>query len=428
MPRDNILIRRRPVLTGTAATIAVGALTGSALAAPNIAKRRTIKIGLVAPLTGPLAISFRPNGPFIIKLMDRLLGGQISIHGTKHPYEILLRDSQSDPNRASELAQNLIFNEHVDIMTASSAPETVNAASDQCEANGMPCIATASPLEPFYFGRGAPKDGFKWTYDFFFSFHEDAMAQMAAWNHIPTNRVLGVLWPNNANGQTDERHLPPLFKKERYKLVNPGLLDLSTNFNFQIAAFKAAGVEVVNGVLPPPQFITFWNAAAQQNFQPKIVGVAESVAFFSEVAPLGPRAYNLMVEVTWSPAFPYKSPLTGLTSPELAHAYIKATRREWSMLLGYPYALLEVAFHALQTAQDLDKRSSIRDAIAQMKYESLVGPIDFRSGPFPNTSQTPLAIGQWRKGAEFPLVPVVVDNTYAPDIPIQAAPEPIRYT
>ena len=41
--------------------------------------------------------------------------------------------------RASEVAAQLINNDKVDIMVASSTSDTVNPVSDQCEVNGVPC-------------------------------------------------------------------------------------------------------------------------------------------------------------------------------------------------------------------------------------------------------------------------------------------------
>ncbi|MGH7917914.1 MAG: ABC transporter substrate-binding protein, partial [Candidatus Binataceae bacterium] len=332
-------IGRRPLLLGAAAAVAASSLGRHAIAAPNVAKRRLIKIGLVAPLSGSLADTYLPIGPFLIDQIKRHLGNSVSIQGTKHPYEIITRDTQSDPNRASEVAQHLIFNDRVDIMTALFSPAVVNPVANQCEANGVPCIATANPLESFYFGRGAPKNGFEWTYDFFFSFNQVDHAVVAEWEHVVTNKTVGIMWPNDADGQGDARTLPPILKKYAYQMVNPGFFDPSTSsFAAQVVKFKAEGVEIVNGIMSPPNFITFWNECSQQRFRPKIVRVAKSTEFFSVVKPLGKRAENLSIEVTWSPAFPYKSGLTGITCPDLARTYTEATHREWSTLLGYPHA------------------------------------------------------------------------------------------
>ena len=52
--------------------------------------------------------------------------------------QILNRDSQSNPNRASEVAAQLINNDKVDIMIASSTSDTTNPVADQCELAGVP--------------------------------------------------------------------------------------------------------------------------------------------------------------------------------------------------------------------------------------------------------------------------------------------------
>ena len=46
----------------------------------------------------------------------------------------------------------------------------------------------------------------------------------------------------------------------------------------------------------------------------------------------------------------------------------------------------------------------------------------------PNTAQTPLAIGQWRKGTKYPLDLLVVENSAGPEIKIQSKPQPIKWS
>lgn len=414
---------RRQVIAG----IAGGAAAASfGLPMPAIAAPKTVKIGLVAPKTGQLAIFYK-EVPFVLEQIKKHTGGQITLNGQKHAYEFVIKDSQSNPNRASQVAQDLIFNDKIDLMTTFATPETVNPVSDQCEANGMPCVATDCPLESYYFGRGAPKKGFDWTYCFFFSLHEQAPASIHEWDQIPTNKVVGALWPNDDDGHAYANTYPPLLKAKGYKVVDPGRFDMPSNYSAQIAAFKAANVEVISGVLPPPEFFKFWNAAAQQGFKPKIAWIGKATEFPPAVTPLGKRAENLSIEIWWTPASPYVSGLTGISSKDLAATYEKASGEQWSMTLGIRHALFETAFEALRKAKDLE-HGSVRDAIKNMQYKSIVGPIDFKKGgPFPNTAQTPLAIGQWRKGTKHPLELLVVDNTAAPDIKIQSKPQPIKW-
>ena len=97
------------------------------------------------------------------------------------------------------------------------------------------------------------------------------------------------------------------------------------------------------------------------------------------------------------------------------------------MTLGFRHALFETAFDAFKRTQDLDDPASIRDAISKMDYASIVGPISFTKGPYPNTCATPLVIGQWKKGTKFPFDLVNVDNTTAPNIPVGGKMTPIVY-
>src|SRR5208337_1392252 len=112
-------------------------------------------------------------------------------------------------------------------------------------------------------------------------------------------------------------------------------------------------------------------------------------------------------------------------SQELSDAYEKATSKQTSMTLGFRHALFETAIDALKRTQNLDDPGSIRDAIAKMDYASIVGPISFAKGPYPNCCQTPLVIGQWKKGNTFPFDLLNVDNTTAPNIPVGGQMTPI---
>jgi branched-chain amino acid transport system substrate-binding protein len=405
---------RRQFLLTTAAGVATAGFASSASAAV-----KTVKIGLVVPQTGPLAI-FSEQVPWVVEQVMKATNGHVSIAGVSHPLEILVRDSQSNPNRASEVAKALILQDKVDIVTACATPETVNPVADQCELAGVPCLSDDAPLEPYFFGRnGDPAKGFDWTYHFFFSATNLAEAYFASWDQVPTNKVIGALWPNDNDGQAFSKIFTALAAKKGYKIVDPGRIDLPAgNYNAQIAAFKAANVEILSGVLPPPEFTAFSSAAAQQNFRPKIVAVAKATEFPAAVAPLGDRAIGLSVEVWWSPTHPFKSGLTGQSSQQLAAAYEAASGKQWSMPLGFRHALFEVAIDALKRTRNIEDPASIRDAIAATDYASIVGPINFKKGPFPNTSRTPLVIGQWRKGEKFPLSLVNVDNTTAPEIPV----------
>lgn len=423
-------MNRRQVVTGIAAGAAANAspvFLTRALAAP-----RTIKIGLVQPSTGPLAF-FTEHMPFVLEQVKKATGGNVTINGAQHPIEIVIKDSQSNPNRAAEVTQELILQDEVDIVATFATPETVNPVSDQCEVNGVPCISNDAPLEPYFFGRnGDPKVGWDWTYHYFFSGQELAASMVPYWKKLKPGGVIGGLWPNDGDGiaQSDKAHgFPPFFEQNGFKVVDPGRFDMpSSNYNAQIGAFKAAGVNIVQGVLPPPEFTTFWNGAAQQGFQPEVVYVGKACEFPAAMEPLGDRALGLTVEVWWSKFHPYSSGMTGQSSMELADAYEAASGRQWSLPLGFRHSLFEIILDTLKRTQNPDDKGSIRDALKATSYKSVVGTIDFSKGPFPNTALTPLVVGQWTKGSKYPLELAIVDNTTTPEVPLNGEPTPIKYS
>ncbi len=415
---------RRQVIQG----IGASGLIATSIARPAFSAPKTIKIGLVQPSTGPLAF-FTEQMPFTIDQVKKATGGSIKINGTSHPFEIVIKDSQSNPNRAAEVAQELILRDKVDIIATYATPETVNPVSDQCELNGVPCVSNDAPLEPYFFGRkGDPKKPFDWTYHFFFSGQQLAGSLVPYWDRLKTNKIVGGLWPNDGDGIAQSHAFPPFFKSKGYTAIDPGRFDMpASNYNAQITKFKAEHVDIVQGVLPPPEFTGFWNGAAQQGYQPKIVYVGKACEFPEAIYPLGQRAEHLTTEVWWSKFHPFKSGLTGVSSHDLADQWEKVSNKQWSLPLGYRHALFEVVIDVLKRTQDLGKAASIRDAIRTTKYDSIVGHIDFRTGPFPNCAQTPLVIGQWFKGKKFPFEMSIVDNATAKEIPTQAEPQLIAY-
>ena len=392
---------RESATTGLAALAAPHLL----LARPARTIGRTIKMGFVAPRTGVLG-RFGEANDFIISHIRKLVAGGLVINSVSHPVQILEKDSQSNRARGGEVAMELIKTEHIDLMLASSTGETVNPVSDACEANGVPCITTDCPWQSYFFGRGGKTDkGFRWTYHFFWGL-EDLISVFAnMWTDISTNRVVGALWPNDAEGvaYSDAKFgFPGTLQARGFKLVDPGRFERTAqDFSEQIRKFKDEKVEILTGVLPPPVFAAFWKQAAEAKFAPKIATVAKALLFPAAVEALGPRGADLTTEIWWSPSFPFKSGLTGENAAELCAAYEDETQKQWTQPIGFHHALFEVALDVLKRSKDVDSPGSILDAIRATKYDSIVGHIAWEGQPVPNVTKTTLVGGQWIPGFKF---------------------------
>ncbi len=123
-------VSRRAVLKTSAATGA--ALAAGSVFAPAVHAAKSISIGYVSPQTGPLAAFGEADNFVISNFLDTVKGG-IKVGGATLPVEVAVKDSQSNPNRAAEVAKELIVSNKIDLMLVASTPETTNPVSTQCE-------------------------------------------------------------------------------------------------------------------------------------------------------------------------------------------------------------------------------------------------------------------------------------------------------
>ncbi|HTV29419.1 MAG TPA: ABC transporter substrate-binding protein [Xanthobacteraceae bacterium] len=398
------------------------------------AATKVIKIGMVTPETGPIAAFGEPS-KWVAEGVTKFLGDGIMVAGQKHRVEILNRDSQSNPNRASEVAAQLINNDKIDIMVASSTSDTTNPVADQCELNGMPCITSDDPWQAWFFGRkGNPKKGFEWTYHFFWGFDQVANMFAEMWKSIPTNMKVGLMLTNDPDGiaaSNPEHGMAATIKGHGFDVNFLGLYPpLSDDFTAQITQLKNMNAEIACGIFNPPQFAIFWTQCAQQGYKPKIVTPPKALLFPTAVEALGDRGAGMSTEVWWSHHHPFKSGLTGQTAQEYCDAYEKASGKQWTQPLGFKLANLGVAIDALKRAKKLEPKA-IRDAIAQTDYQSIVGPITWKGGPtnpVPNVCTTPLVGGQWEKGTKWKYDLNIVFNKTAPEIPLDRPFTAIQYS
>jgi len=426
MIRGGVISRRRALQLAAAGVVASPAVIGRARAAG-----KTIKVGFISPETGPIA-SFGSADEFIVAGIRKVIGDGIVIGGEKYPVEILVRDSQSNPSRAAEVAAELITKEKVTLMLASSTADTVNPVADQCEVNGVPCITTDTPWDAYFFGRGGdPAKGFDWTYHFFWGGPQLVDTFTGLWNSIETNKIVGALWSNDSDGvalSNGEHGLPVAFKKAGYQIVDAGLFTpLSNDFTAQIAKLKAGKCEIVTGIFLPPDFATFWAQCAQQGYKPKAATIAKALLFPASIEALGDRGVGLSSEEWWSPDHPFKSGLTGQSAADLCADFTKATGKQWVQPIGFKHALLEVGLDVLKRTKKVGDPESIIEAAKATDYQSIVGPVSWKTGPMKNCATTPLVGGQWVKGKQFKYDIKIVNNTAYPGIPTVAKFEPIAY-
>jgi branched-chain amino acid transport system substrate-binding protein len=427
--------RRFMQLAGLSGAAALAGCRDSGGGGGGDAAARTVKLGYVTPKTGSLA-GFGEADDYVLGSMQEIFRDGLRIGGTSYPIQIVPKDTQSDPNRAATVAGDLINTDKVDIVLVSSTPETTNPVTGQCEANGVPCISTVAPWQPWFLGQqqdpANPKP-FTWAYHFFWGLEDIESVFADMWSQVPNNKVVAGLFPNDGDGNAwgdPKLGFPAYFGPKGYEIVDPGRYqNLTEDFSSQISEFKQAGAEILTGVPLPPDFTNFWKQASQQGFQPKIASVGKALLFPASVEALGDIGEGMSTEVWWSPNHPFKSSLTGVTAKQLADDYTAKTGKQWTQPIGFVHALFEVAADSLKRAGNPDDREAIAGAIKGSNLDTIVGHIQWTGKPFPNVAKTPLVGGQWRKGSgnvKFDLV--IVSNKDHPDIPAAGELVTIPYT
>ncbi len=423
--------------TAAATTTTAGATTTTA---GEPAAGREIKIGFVAPLTGPLA-SFGVADRYCLERWEEyVVDGLDCGDGKTHPIKFYLEDSQSDTNRAAQVAGDLILNEKIDVMMVASTPETVSPVADQCEALSVPCYSNDAPWQAYFFGRGADVDTpFKWTYHHFWGLEDIIAVYLAAWEKSGTNKIVGAMWPNDSDGNAfsdPNTGFPAAIIPLGYTIVDPGRYQNgSEDFTAQISQFKNEGCEIITGVPIPPDFTNFWKQATQQGFQPKVGSIAKALDLPMGVEALGDAGNNFTVECQWTPRMPFKSSLTGETCQAFADEFEKRAGIQWAQYLLH-YAVFEVVADALGRCADVDDKEAIIEAIGSTKLDTLAGPVDFTAPvemgtmrPVQNVYRSPLVTGQWVQGVSenYKYEFVVVDNTNYPTIEVEHELLPLEY-
>lgn len=403
-------LSRRQFTQGVAAAVATSAV-------PLAFAADTVKIGYVSPQTGPLA-PFGEADKWVIDQIKLAFKDGIGIGGKKYAVQIILKDSQSNPNRAGEVANDLILKDRVALVLTAGTPETANPVSDACELNEIPCISSVVPWQSWFFGRkGDPAKGFNWTYHIFWGL-EDVIANYTnGWKSVQTNKKVGGLFPNDGDGNAwgdKELGFPKPLAQMGFTLTDPGRFQSGTqDFSAQIAAFKKDEVEIVTGVVIPPDAKTFLTQARQQGFRPKVITLGKALLFPSAVDALGELGDGLSTEVWWSPWHPFTSSLTHQSAKALADAYEASTKKQWTQPIGFAHALFEVAAAALSKARSPGAKD-VRDAVVGTQVSTVVGPVKFGGqGPFKNISKTPLVLGQWNKGKKYKYEITIVNNEEA---------------
>jgi branched-chain amino acid transport system substrate-binding protein len=389
----------------------------------------SITIGWIHPLTGGLA-GFGAADNFVISKIMQTAPYKNGFKIGSKTYDVTIKsyDTQSSPARAGQLAQQAINADKVDLLLASSTPETVNAVSSAAETLGTPLICSNIPWESWYlnlFPKGNPQHATeKATYVVMYFLGAEHLVEcfIPMWNRVHsqlhTNKIVAAAFPNDSDGNAFRAVFPPIAKSAGYDMVlSAPYTDGTTNYSSMISQFKSSGADFFTNVPLPPDFATMWKQAVQQGFKPKLATVAKVLLFPPDAYALGSLVNNVATDTWWVPSMPWTSSFTGETCQQMANDFAASGGGQSNANISN-YSLFEAAHAALTAVSDPHDKAEVANAIHNVNIMALAGPLDWTSpkAPAPGVVITPPVGIQWQTGTKYPLEAKVVDNTLNPQV------------
>jgi branched-chain amino acid transport system substrate-binding protein len=402
-----------------------GASSGSSASAGT----KDITIGWIHPLTGSLAGFGAPDNWVLSKIKATTpYKSGFKIGGKTYNVTINSYDTQSSVTRAGQLAQQAINSDNVDMLLASSTPETVNAVASTAETLGTPLVCANIPWESWYVnlhGNPAkPTLAPKYVVMYFFGVEHLCKTFIPMWDRIhaqlKTDKVAGAAFPNDSDGNAFRAAWPIFAKAAGYTLdMSSAYTDGTTNYTSMISAFKSENCDFFTNVPLPPDFATMWKQSVQQGFKPKLATVAKVLLFPSDAYALGSLVENVATDTWWAPTMPWTSSFTGETCQQLASEYTAAGNGQFNANISN-YSLFEIAHSAFTAVNDPHDKTEVAAALHKVNVNGVAGTLDFTSSsaPAPGVAITPPVGVQWQKGTTYPLEMKVVDNTLLPTVKI----------
>ena len=356
-----------------------------------------ITVGRVVPITGPLLDMGRETPWLDHNKVDPInQAGGIEVGGQKCRINFKIFDSKGTMAGSGEAATRAILNDKVDVVFAQGTPDTTNAPADLCERYKVPCITSNTPIEPWLYGPDGKPKQYQYSYHFFFAVPDLVANHIGMIKSLPGgfNGRIGYLYPNDPDGVVFAQLFDPAFKKEGWKPTDPGRFEQGLpDFSAIINKFKRGRVQVVTGVLAPPDLQNYLQQAAQAGFKPRMYIIDKATGYPEAMKALGRHGIDILSVNFWSPAYPGKSKYGGYTGQGLVDLYEKQNPgKYYSPPLAYTDASYDVLFDALQRAGTTD-RAALLKALASTDLDTVVGRVKFNDQHF---SVQPLGGAQWR--------------------------------
>src|SRR5713226_175478 len=343
-----------------------------AVGAPSAQQAEAIKIGVIQPLSGPVAAS----GNYIrmgAEIGRDWINGRGGVLGRK--VELLIEDNKSDPKEAATAAEKLIIRDKVPIIVGAWGSSMTLAAMPKLEEYGVPMVVETSSAATI------TKRGNPWI------FRISPPSEMEALGLEKYLKEFGIkqadfLAVNTDWGRGSVTAFGDILKKSGATVGAVEFMDQSaTDMNAQITKVKAGSADTLFLTTSVEQITLVLKQAQEQRLARKVITTGGSSSPSQLIKQAGAAAectYHILFFLPWFPE--------AMPDGKLAKAFVD----EWAKR-GHPFGGLTEGFRGhdgILTAAEAIKLAgkpdpkAVREALWNVNVMGVNGPIKFeKDGP-----------------------------------------------
>jgi branched-chain amino acid transport system substrate-binding protein len=405
------------ILAGCAPQAAApGTPTGPAVAGPT-----EIIIAGTHPTTGPFA-GFGVGGEWGEKAATADVNAEGGVYvkelGKKLPIKLILANSESSPEKAGALLEDLIINGKANFLASANQPlPTEIPMAIVADKYKIPFTTGGNPYEPWLGVRNSatPPFEYTWTYNMAIatpgpagSYWEDpaGWSVTGAWKLFmdkygpETNKKVAVFASDEPDGRGWYESLPMVLGAWKYTAVgiekNLGLFPPDTNdFSSIIREWIANDCQILWGNCIGPTFGTMLRQASSMGFKPKIIMCGRAPLFYEDVNSWGGDLPNgVGVEIWWDPN-KSGTGYNGTTCKSLSDRWMADTGQPVNRGIAMGYWSIQTMAKAIELAGSIDKEK-VQAAFKELDYKDgiLIPNVKFDKD---HCCMIPVCFGQWQK-------------------------------
>lgn len=350
----------------------------------------TIVIGASLSLSGDLGVLGPPlQDGYKQEVADVNKAGGISVGGKKEQVKLVILDNASDPNKASSQSRELVLQDHAVALLGFTTPPIVTPEALAAEQLRVPFLTSLTPVEAFASGN---KDGWQYSWDFFFDEKQQATDAAKAVASVSSNKKAVVFTDNEPDGVVERPLYKAAMAADGLDVVGDYTFPVgTTDYSSFINQAKAHGAQLVVGQMAPADGVALWKQFKSFGFHPQAAFLAKASDADYWYQSLGSIAQDTLSEGYWNPAEAPSAQLAKI-SPTLGKRYANNPNYAGAAVA---YGVAELLTEAIAKAGSTDP-DKLNAAIGQGSFQTTTGTVKFNDKT--HTAITPYYITQWQNG------------------------------